>query len=258
MAPHKQERRQRAYPALLAFLDSRSLLMRWKLHLAKRQSTTQGSAISHQPAQEQFVARRIKSHLADLEKDNYIKPGGGNILRRNEDDEEEQKSGEILIARFVAVGAESVEILFFGSLIVLSHVRFDSFTAAGSSPSKLRASSSKQKQKKTSANVRQLLMYRKNLETLIIESVSHHPRHLPSFSSPSHVNAASNRQQKLSPTPSNPNYLTAQTVPSVYPPKKLCSICGYKVKYACVRCGSAVCDIGCRDVHDESRCERRS
>ena len=98
----------------LSRLPQSPVLITSKLRSAKRQSTTQGSAISHQPQQEQFIQRRIKSHLVDLEKDNYIKPGGGNLLRRNEDEEEEQKSGEISSPPSESTRAELREMSHFG------------------------------------------------------------------------------------------------------------------------------------------------
>lgn len=96
--------------------------MRQKMQSAKRQSTTQGSAISHQPQQEQFIQRRIKSHLVDLEKDNYIKPGGGNLLRRNEDEEEEQKSGEIFSLRSDSIRAVLEEMMNFKLLMLFPRI----------------------------------------------------------------------------------------------------------------------------------------
>lgn len=67
------------------------------------------------------------------------------------------------------------------------------------------------------------------------------------------------KQHLAKPSPSTPlhNYLTTQAPPSKYPPLQLCSVCGYKPNYACMRCGLKVCDRGCKEVHDETRCERR-
>ncbi|KAG6844955.1 hypothetical protein H0H87_002069 [Tephrocybe sp. NHM501043] len=71
------------------------------------------------------------------------------------------------------------------------------------------------KKKKSTMNIRTALLYRKNLATLIDEA-----------------NIAS--------LPATvPTYLTAQTAPSPYPPRSLCSVCGYW------------------GVHTETRCERR-
>lgn len=58
-------------------------------------------------------------------------------------------------------------------------------------------------------------------------------------------------------TPNAANYVTAVAPPSAYPKLELCSVCGYKGNYACTRCGLKYCDLGCRGVHDETRCERR-
>lgn len=53
------------------------------------------------------------------------------------------------------------------------------------------------------------------------------------------------------------SYITAAAPPSRSPPLQLCSVCGYKGKYGCQRCGLRYCDLGCKGIHDESRCERR-
>lgn len=66
------------------------------------------------------------------------------------------------------------------------------------------------------------------------------------------------KQQNLAQAPkTQSNYLTAVAPPSKFPPLQLCSVCGYKGKYTCSMCGLKVCDLGCRAVHDETRCERR-
>ncbi|GAA99486.1 uncharacterized protein L969DRAFT_93946 [Mixia osmundae IAM 14324] len=88
---------------------------------------------------------------------------------------------------------------------------------------------SKRRKKMTTA-VRMLLMYSKNYNTLVSEA------NLPL---------------------DQPNYRTAQAKPSRYPPLRLCSVCGSKPAYSCIRCGIEYCDLTCRATHDESRCERR-
>ncbi|GAA6016006.1 hypothetical protein JCM10207_006835 [Rhodosporidiobolus poonsookiae] len=89
------------------------------------------------------------------------------------------------------------------------------------------------RKKKKSMAVRSLLMYRKNLSTLLNEA-------------------------DLSSLPKGqPTYLTVAAPPSKRPPLQLCSVCGYKGRYACLRCGVKYCDVGCKTTHDESRCERR-
>ncbi|KAF9466536.1 hypothetical protein BDZ94DRAFT_1251156 [Collybia nuda] len=98
---------------------------------------------------------------------------------------------------------------------------------------KISGDSAAAKKKKSTMNVRTALLYRKNLTTLIEES-----------------NIAS-----LS--PSIPTYLTSQTAPSPYPPRMLCSVCGYWGAYKCRRCVMPFCDRNCEGVHAETRCERR-
>ncbi|RDB26081.1 Zinc finger HIT domain-containing protein 1 [Hypsizygus marmoreus] len=96
---------------------------------------------------------------------------------------------------------------------------------AGSSPAA--------KKKKSTMSVRTALLYRKKLATLIDES-----------------NIASL-------PPSVPTYLTALTPPPAYPPRILCTVCGYWGAYKCRRCAMPYCDMKCEAVHNETRCERR-
>ncbi|KAF9532584.1 hypothetical protein CPB83DRAFT_867421 [Crepidotus variabilis] len=89
------------------------------------------------------------------------------------------------------------------------------------------------RKKKSTMNVRTALLYRKNLATLIEES-------------------------NITALPSNiPTYLTAVAPPSPYPPRLICSVCGYKGSYKCRRCAMPYCDLNCESVHAETRCERR-
>lgn len=53
-----------------------------------------------------------------------------------------------------------------------------------------------------------------------------------------------------------PNWRTARSGPSIKPGRKYCSICGYHGDLSCIRCGHRYCSRKCRDVHDETRCER--
>ncbi|KIJ66661.1 hypothetical protein HYDPIDRAFT_174075 [Hydnomerulius pinastri MD-312] len=93
--------------------------------------------------------------------------------------------------------------------------------------------SSKSTKKKSSMNVRTAILYRKGLATLVEESgLSSLP-------------------------PTAPSYLTASTSPSPFPPRILCSVCGYKGAYKCKKCAMPYCDLNCGQVHDETRCERR-
>lgn len=52
------------------------------------------------------------------------------------------------------------------------------------------------------------------------------------------------------------NWRSARSAPSWKPGRKYCSICGYHGDLACIRCGHRYCSRRCRDVHDETRCER--
>ncbi|KAH7341405.1 hypothetical protein B0J17DRAFT_259390 [Rhizoctonia solani] len=87
--------------------------------------------------------------------------------------------------------------------------------------------------KKSTAHVRSILLYRKNLNTIIEQEGL--------GSLPSHV----------------PSYLTAAAPETVIEARKLCSVCGYWGHYRCARCAEPYCDLGCKATHTETRCERR-
>lgn len=70
--------------------------------------------------------------------------------------------------------------------------------------------------------------------------------------------AANMVSQSIASLPSSvPTYLTAGAPPSVYPPRMICSVCGYWGLYKCRRCAMPYCDRNCEGVHAETRCERR-
>lgn len=95
-------------------------------------------------------------------------------------------------------------------------------------------------------------MYRKNLPTLIKESVRRYRFHSLLYGW-----TLTNVQGLAELGPAHPNYLTAAAPPPKRPPIKLCEICGYLGRYTCTRCGIAYCEISCQAIHDETRCERR-
>jgi len=84
--------------------------------------------------------------------------------------------------------------------------------------------------KRSTMGVRNLLLYRKNLNTLIEESGL---KDLPG---------------------SPPNYLTAAAPPPLEPPLRFCVGCGYWGKYHCEKCGDDYCSIKCKEWHTEYRC----
>ncbi|BGP20457.1 hypothetical protein JCM10213_001534 [Rhodosporidiobolus nylandii] len=157
-----------------------------------RRQPTRAAAPSAVIADSEYVARRVKRHLNDLERTNYTEPTTGPTAYGEAGDEDNK--GPTALA--------------------------DEKDAQG-------------RKKKKSMAVRSLLMYRKNLATLLQES------NLSSL------------------PPTTPSYLTCAAPPPARPPLQLCSVCGYKPKYACMRCGLKYCDVGCKTTHDESRCERR-
>ncbi|KAK0450082.1 hypothetical protein EV421DRAFT_1778440 [Armillaria borealis] len=98
---------------------------------------------------------------------------------------------------------------------------------------KLLGSSPAATKKRSTMNIRSALLYPKNLATLIEESGI--------ASLPASV----------------PTYLTAQAPAPSYPPRLICSVCGYWGRYKCRKCALPYCDRNCETVHAETRCEKR-
>eukprot|EP01095_Lingulamoeba_sp_RSL-Kostka_P004357 TRINITY_DN15511_c0_g1_i1.p1 TRINITY_DN15511_c0_g1~~TRINITY_DN15511_c0_g1_i1.p1 ORF type:complete len:191 (+),score=32.79 TRINITY_DN15511_c0_g1_i1:101-673(+) len=53
-----------------------------------------------------------------------------------------------------------------------------------------------------------------------------------------------------------PNYLTITAKSSRFPPRKICSVCGFKGKYNCKDCGKSFCSLNCNNIHEETRCNK--
>lgn len=104
------------------------------------------------------------------------------------------------------------------------------------------------KKKKSTANVRAVLLYRKNLKTLLEESASALSRIQPRW--------LTHHNQGIADAP-GPNYFTAVAPPPRYPTRPLCQVCGYWGDYKCLKCGQPYCTIACREVHNDTGCERR-
>ncbi|KAG7376949.1 Zinc finger HIT domain-containing protein 1 [Phytophthora boehmeriae] len=51
-----------------------------------------------------------------------------------------------------------------------------------------------------------------------------------------------------------PNYLSVAAEPPKLPARRFCCVCGFFAVYACRRCGSRYCSVGCGDHHKESGC----
>lgn len=80
---------------------------------------------------------------------------------------------------------------------------------------------------------------------------------LPPRPNLSSLGAAPSSQAISHPPKGKYTYTTASAPPSRHPPLQLCSVCGYRGTYGCMRCGLKYCDLGCKGIHEESRCERR-
>ena len=100
-------------------------------------------------------------------------------------------------------------------------------------------------------NIRTALLYKKNLATLIEESV------MPSYkiSSGNCTDCISKGVGSL--PPSAPGYLSAAAPPPKEPPRLFCSVCGYWGKYKCMKCALPFCSHDCEVNHQETQCERR-
>jgi len=86
------------------------------------------------------------------------------------------------------------------------------------------------KKGKSTMGVRQLLLYRKNLQTLVEESGI---KDLPQGTA---------------------TYLSAAAPPPSEPKRRFCISCGYWGHYRCQKCGDEYCSIRCGAWHDEFRC----
>lgn len=53
-----------------------------------------------------------------------------------------------------------------------------------------------------------------------------------------------------------PNYFSISAAPSIFPPRKFCSVCGLLSKYNCVQCGMKYCCLKCLEQHKETRCQK--
>ncbi|KAL8292210.1 hypothetical protein RQP46_001676 [Phenoliferia psychrophenolica] len=120
-----------------------------------------------------WVTRRVQRHINDLERTNYTEPTSGPSAFGQNEDGDDDK------------GAGAASVL---------------------------EDQARRKKKSTNA-VRQLLLYRKTLATLVDES------------------------NLVSAPKSQWNYVTAVAPPSMFPPMHLCSVCGWKGNYGCPRCG---------------------
>ncbi|KAI8806425.1 hypothetical protein BJ742DRAFT_680040 [Cladochytrium replicatum] len=90
--------------------------------------------------------------------------------------------------------------------------------------------SSQKRLNKKKREIQRILLQRRNLQMLLSES-----------------------KIELS---TEPTYLTASQPPSRYPPRKLCTVCGYLGAVECRKCGMRFCptDLRCKETHLETRC----
>ncbi|GJJ78819.1 zinc finger HIT domain-containing protein 1 [Entomortierella parvispora] len=60
-------------------------------------------------------------------------------------------------------------------------------------------------------------------------------------------------EQHSNPQGKEIDYVTANMGPSRYPDRQFCSVCGWKGKYRCSKCGMRYCDLRCLKTHEETR-----
>ena len=104
--------------------------------------------------------------------------------------------------------------------------------------------------KKSTMNIRTALLYKKNLATLIEESVS-------TAGGSSWEVLISCLKGVGSLPPSVPGYHSAAVPPPKEPPRLFCTVCGYWGKYRCMKCALPFCSRDCEENHQETQCERR-
>ncbi|GAA6059156.1 hypothetical protein JCM10212_003903 [Sporobolomyces blumeae] len=229
----------------------------------RRQPTRHApTSLSSVLASSEYSAKRIRRHLVDLDRTNYTESSTsshghpGSSLRDpgqgGDDDDNDDDGGDRFGQRDEG-----------GS--IASRRSTTTTTTGGGGGGGIKKGPSGQ-----SKNVRTLLVYRKTLAQLVEESnlpkpVAPPPPPPPSSSS-SLVRSSFDSFRTSTPEPSPTSlvvvpppstYLTISSPPSRFPPVQMCTVCGYKGKYSCTKCGSRYCDLGCKVTHEESRCERR-
>lgn len=55
-----------------------------------------------------------------------------------------------------------------------------------------------------------------------------------------------------------PSYMDAAVEDSKFPRRHFCNVCGYEAPYACIQCGVRFCSVGCKMIHNDTRCIRWS
>ena len=53
---------------------------------------------------------------------------------------------------------------------------------------------------------------------------------------------------------SEPNYSTSEALPSKFPNRHFCAVCGFPSDYTCIPCGAKYCSIKCLGTHLDTRC----
>uniref|UniRef100_A0A1B6C4W7 HIT-type domain-containing protein n=1 Tax=Clastoptera arizonana TaxID=38151 RepID=A0A1B6C4W7_9HEMI len=54
--------------------------------------------------------------------------------------------------------------------------------------------------------------------------------------------------------PDGPNYMSAQAMPSQFPERHFCAVCGFPSNYTCIPCGTRYCSVKCLGTHQDTRC----
>jgi zinc finger HIT domain-containing protein 1 len=61
-------------------------------------------------------------------------------------------------------------------------------------------------------------------------------------------------EEDLNMNPNAPNYASAQALPSRFPERHFCAVCGFPSNYTCIPCGARYCCVKCLGTHLDTRC----
>ncbi|KAF9963485.1 hypothetical protein BGZ70_007386 [Mortierella alpina] len=178
-------------------------------------------------------SRQLRNHLESLERDNFVvlneyeaiiataaaaasAPGPATLNAKPIDTFQDPSSVGVIVGNFVGTGGSS------SSAVPTGRWKGKKPPKAGTSGDDLVGGS-------TAVHTRRPVLSRKPLHMLLEESG------IADYG------------------PSVPSYLTVNMGPSRYPDRQFCSVCGWKGKYRCSKCGMRYCDLRCLKTHEETR-----
>jgi zinc finger HIT domain-containing protein 1 len=228
---------------------------RYTVHTASRQQLVQAEAQSQSQSQSnsagvdpELIASRTRRHLADLERANPVEDAHAF------DDLSVVPAATSNIASGSASTSRAAKSRGTARQTISDKKDWGRGPGvgpgAGPPPGKTNA-----KRKQSSMAIRDALLYRQNLTTLIERSVrfSYIVYHM---CTERRLDLCSS--QGIATLP-GPTYLTAVAPPppAHLPARAFCDVCGYWGRYRCMRCARPYCCIKCKGTHEETRCEKR-